>query len=204
MEAHDGGVGEVIRRESLLRKEGIAYVAGCKNGGPGLEPAKGGIWLVASRPGASVRRPRVELIASGESRTVGSGATADIVVPDRYMSRMHFRIRWLGGCPTIEDLASTNGTTINGIQVAGRLRVSPPSLVRAGMSEFSLFPAVATERGSAVEFGRVLGLGDDTAALFHDMFSSSMRQGPMARLAAWYVGMLLDRGRETAAKAPVA
>ncbi len=165
-------------------------------GESGVEPLRrpGGLWLVTSRPAANGRQTAVELIPPGESRTVGSGRTADIQVPDRFMSRMHFRIRWLGNSPTVEDLASTNGTTVNGVPVAGRLRMSAPALLRAGMSEFGAFPAVATDRGLAVSFGRLLGLGDDTAILFHELFSASMRQGAMARLAAWYVGLLLDDG----------
>jgi len=155
----------------------------------------GGLWLVvAARGGGGGQRPRAEFLAVGQSRAVGSGRAADIVVADRFMSRMHFGVRWLGHGPTVEDLGSTNGTTVNGIQVAGRLCVSAPALIRAGMSEFSLFPAVATERGRAAEFGRLLGIGEDTAVLFHELFAASMRQGPMARLAAWYVGLLLDEG----------
>jgi len=159
----------------------------------------GGLWLVSARAGATAQRPRVEFVPAGTTRSVGSGKTADIVVADRFMSRMHFSIRWLGDNPTIEDLTSTNGTTINGVPVAGRLRMSLPSLVRAGMSEFGLFEAAATERGRAVVCGRLLGLGEDSALLFHELFSASMRQGPMARLAAWYVGMMMDRGGQAGA-----
>ncbi len=55
--------------------------------------------------------------------TIGRGADCDIVLDDRQISRLHARILWRGDHYEIEDLASKNGTHLNGRDV-----VSPQPL----------------------------------------------------------------------------
>ena len=55
--------------------------------------------------------------------TIGRSADCDIVLDDRQISRLHARILWRGDHYEIEDLASKNGTHLNGRDV-----VSPQPL----------------------------------------------------------------------------
>jgi DNA-binding NtrC family response regulator len=61
---------------------------------------RGGGRLVSLEPGASV--------------TIGREPPADVVVPDRSLSRKHARFTWSDGEVIVEDLASTNGTLLRG------------------------------------------------------------------------------------------
>jgi predicted component of type VI protein secretion system len=49
--------------------------------------------------------------------TIGRSADCDIVLDDRQISRLHARILWRGDHYEIEDLASKNGTHLNGRDV---------------------------------------------------------------------------------------
>jgi predicted component of type VI protein secretion system len=52
--------------------------------------------------------------------TIGRSADCDIVLDDRQVSRLHARILWRGDGYELEDLASKNGTHLNGRDVEGR------------------------------------------------------------------------------------
>jgi DNA-binding CsgD family transcriptional regulator len=54
---------------------------------------------------------------------VGRGVDADIQVDDERVSRQHARLRWVAGAFELEDLGSTNGTRVNGEQVAAPVRL---------------------------------------------------------------------------------
>ncbi len=64
----------------------------------------------------------------GEDRiwTLGRSSQNDIAIPDASLSRHHARISLKGGVPSIEDLGSLNGTTLNGE------RIAVPHLLREG------------------------------------------------------------------------
>jgi two-component system response regulator AtoC len=53
-----------------------------------------------------------------ESFVVGRGEPADLVLPDRTLSRAHVRFSLSAGRLTMEDLGSTNGCSINGARVS--------------------------------------------------------------------------------------
>ncbi len=52
-----------------------------------------------------------------ESLIIGRSATVDLHVPDRFLSRRHARLFFDQGCWWIEDLASRNGSWINGRRI---------------------------------------------------------------------------------------
>jgi pSer/pThr/pTyr-binding forkhead associated (FHA) protein/ketosteroid isomerase-like protein len=58
--------------------------------------------------------------------TIGREKTNDVVINDKALSRFHARLRKTGNGCTLEDLGSTNGTTVN-----GRL-ISSPSPLKPG------------------------------------------------------------------------
>ena len=49
-----------------------------------------------------------------EPVTIGRDATADLVIPDDALSRLHFSIAHEGEHYTIKDLGSQNGTSVDG------------------------------------------------------------------------------------------
>ena len=50
--------------------------------------------------------------------TIGRGAVNDIQVPGTWVSRQHARIKWTGTGYVVEDMGSTNGTVVNGVENA--------------------------------------------------------------------------------------
>ena len=58
-------------------------------------------------------------VMHGEELTIGRGGEADIVLPERQISRLHVRIAHGADGYSIEDLQSKNGTHLNGEQLVG-------------------------------------------------------------------------------------
>lgn len=51
------------------------------------------------------------------SMIVGRGQDSDIMLNDRLSSRSHARIHWDGTTLSVEDLNTTNGTKVNGVEI---------------------------------------------------------------------------------------
>ncbi|MFD1715168.1 FhaA domain-containing protein [Amnibacterium flavum] len=67
-----------------------------------------------------------------QSRTIiGRGSDADITIDDTGTSRKHVEIVWDGNRAQVNDLGSTNGTTLNGERVSKAL-LAPDSVVQIG------------------------------------------------------------------------
>ncbi len=82
-----------------------------------------------------------------DKTTVGRDAVADIQVNDSGLSRTHFAISWDGANATVEDLGSTNGTTVAGHDVKLQ-NISADTVIKAGRTEF-VFRVVAKNQGDA-------------------------------------------------------
>jgi protease PrsW len=66
---------------------------------------------------------------------IGRMAGNDIVLSDPLVSRYHTTIRWTPTGYELEDLASANGTYVQGRRVAGRLPLEPGQIIRLGNTE---------------------------------------------------------------------
>lgn len=66
---------------------------------------------------------RAELVALDEPVTVGRGATADVAIADRSLSREHARFERRGDEVVVVDLGSTNGIWVAGRRVEGEAAV---------------------------------------------------------------------------------
>ena len=64
----------------------------------------------------------------------------DVVLDDRLVSRRHAELKLVDNKLEIEDLASTNGTRVNGRQVT-RKRLIPNDLISIGPTSLRIFPA---------------------------------------------------------------
>jgi DNA-binding CsgD family transcriptional regulator len=80
------------------------------------------------------------------STIVGRGADADIQLDDESVSRRHARLSYVEGSFEIEDLASKNGTRVNGAQVVAPVRLSAGDHVGLGDSDFQLILVSALRR----------------------------------------------------------
>lgn len=77
--------------------------------------------------------------------TIGRDTSADIQVNDAGLSRTHFAINWDGGSATVEDLGSTNGTTVAGLNVKTQ-KIGADTVIKAGRTEF-IFRVIAKNQG---------------------------------------------------------
>jgi ABC-type multidrug transport system ATPase subunit/pSer/pThr/pTyr-binding forkhead associated (FHA) protein len=83
------------------------------------------------------------------SWTCGSDESCDIRVPERYVSGRHCRLERCDDEWFLEDLGSTNGTFVNGEQVAHRRRVSPSDVITLGRSHKLPWPSEGGRRPGA-------------------------------------------------------
>lgn len=77
--------------------------------------------------------------------TIGRDTSADIQVNDAGLSRTHFAINWDGSSATVEDLGSTNGTTVAGLNVKTQ-SIGADTVIKAGRTEF-IFRVIAKNQG---------------------------------------------------------
>ncbi len=86
---------------------------------------------------------------------IGRGSDADITIADTGTSRRHVEILWDGNRAQVNDLGSTNGTTLNGERVDKAL-LPPDSVVQIGRTRivFRVVPQATDGPSEAVRSGR--------------------------------------------------
>jgi pSer/pThr/pTyr-binding forkhead associated (FHA) protein len=91
--------------------------------------------------------PRLEVIAAGgyepgttfdvsRGATLGRADTADIRVDDSFASSAHARVFERNDFMNVEDLASTNGTYLNGRKLVATEQLRVGDVIRIGDSEY--------------------------------------------------------------------
>lgn len=82
---------------------------------------------------------------SQSSLLIGRASDCDIVLDDQETSRHHARFFWRGSQLMVEDLGSTNGTLVNGVQIKGAQVLREGDRVETGASIFGVqnLPAAA-------------------------------------------------------------
>ncbi len=96
--------------------------------------------------------PPFERNLDQDSLVVGRSSEADLILPDRFLSRQHARIYREGDTWLIEDLGSRNGTQVNGVTIDGATPLAVHDVVRLCSSALILDEARSsaddTERAS--------------------------------------------------------
>ena len=64
--------------------------------------------------------------------SLGRSSQNDLVFHDQMLSRHHCRIYFDGGVPVVSDLATVNGTIVNGTPIAADTRLAPGDTIAIG------------------------------------------------------------------------
>jgi len=104
-------------------------------------PTEPGYWLVMRRGPLQNQMYQLE----GAVVNIGRDLANDIAIRDGQISRYHLRLRLQGQDYHLEDLGSTNGTRINGLQIAQRTRLNDGDIIALGDSILLTYDLVYLE-----------------------------------------------------------
>ena len=90
-------------------------------------------WLVVERGGGLEQGQRFDLIGG---LSIGRSKEADVQIDDRYASGIHARLFSREGRHWVEDMNSTNGTTLNGAALNGEAELGDGDTVQIGDTVF--------------------------------------------------------------------
>ncbi|HXF32778.1 MAG TPA: FHA domain-containing protein [Solirubrobacterales bacterium] len=90
-------------------------------------------WLVAERGGGLERDSRFDLIGG---LSIGRSKDSDVQIEDRYASGIHIRLFSREGRYFVEDMRSTNGTTLNGSELEGEAELVDGDTIQIGDTVF--------------------------------------------------------------------
>ena len=96
--------------------------------GPGGRAAATDAFLVAVRGGGLPPGERYDLFGG---LSIGRSSDADVRIEDRFASAIHARLYSRGASYYVEDMSSTNGTFLNGGQLAGEAELSTSTRSRS-------------------------------------------------------------------------
>lgn len=74
-----------------------------------------------------------------DEMVIGRGTDADIVLPERQVSRYHLKIHYRDGRYLLEDLDSKNGTFLNGQQIKGTIPIQDGDEIQIALCVRLLF-----------------------------------------------------------------
>lgn len=107
--------------------------------------------------------PQEQVIVGPNGLSVGRGSANDLVIRQTQISKEHIRLFWQNGDLLVEDLDSTNGTTVNEERLTPHVpfRLQPGDTIHLGkhvliVEEISAEAAPQTEPGSIPEEMRQL------------------------------------------------
>ncbi len=85
-------------------------------------------------------------VVEGQSLLVGRGSACDVVLDDDLASREHFRLSFVDGQLTVEDLGSRNGVLVNGLPIQGHQELHHGDHITAGRTPLSIVQQVHEPR----------------------------------------------------------
>lgn len=103
---------------------------------PGRAAPGAKAWALVVDAGPALPAGSAFTIYSGERVVIGRAPDSDIVLEDTFVSSRHASVTAGDDGLVVEDLGSTNGTLVGGLEVEGRLFVGPGATVAIGDSVF--------------------------------------------------------------------
>jgi pSer/pThr/pTyr-binding forkhead associated (FHA) protein len=76
----------------------------------------------------------MSFVISGTQAIIGREEGLDVVLQDPESSRRHARISWQSGRYVVEDMGSTNGTFVNGLQITTPRPLNPGDSISIGQT----------------------------------------------------------------------
>jgi hypothetical protein len=117
-------------QDSMILRPAAAAAAGLRR----AAPARRSVRLVVQRSPTFEEGDEFQL--NSAPLTVGRGGQNDLVLAgDEFASARHARIEVRGDGIWVQDLASTNGTYVNGTRVAGAQRLDAGDILRVGETD---------------------------------------------------------------------
>lgn len=107
-------------------------------------PTEPGYWLVMRR--GPLRNQIYQLEAALVN--IGRDLANDIAIRDGQVSRYHLRLTLQGQDYCVEDLGSTNGTRVNGLQISQRTRLNDGDIITLGDSILLTYDLVYLEQSA--------------------------------------------------------
>lgn len=96
-------------------------------------PAPSHPWLDITEPGGTGRSVEV-----ARRIVIGRGAAADVRIDDDYASESHVAFGVEGDQVWVEDLGSTNGTTMGATRIRGRIHLKPGAEILVGRTKVTV------------------------------------------------------------------
>lgn len=151
-------------------------------------------------PLVEVRQPKSKPLIVAVRDVVEIGRDCDgLLLSDPEVSRRHVALRLDGDVVVLEDLGSTNGTTVNGRKITSPTNLSEQDIVRLGRTELQIIAATGRARparkpmpmsvagpatGGAVVRGKVDSSGARMTSIDAIADAVDEEQGKVAKLAA--------------------
>jgi phosphoserine phosphatase RsbU/P len=127
----------------------------------------------------------MKVSSAGPTITLGRANECTIPIKDRYLSRRHAEIVFLGGEWLVRDCGSVNGTLLNGAKLALPVPLRPGDRIALGDTE------VIFEAGEGSEQSKIIALDSDSHAKslvvpIHAI-DDTVRTGVLASLAMQFI-----------------
>ena len=111
-------------------------VAPTGSAGPAAGSSTGGTWALVVEQSPHAHEGWAFVVPHGTRMVAGRAADVDIHLPDTFVSSHHVRVEARSDGLVVEDLGSTNGTFVNGEEIAGPVVTGPGDRVAVGDSVF--------------------------------------------------------------------
>ena len=100
-------------------------------------PVPAPVPVVPAPAGASLRSGATVIPVPAAGAVIGRSSSCEVVLEDPNASRRHAAIRRTAEGWTIEDLGSTNGVRVNGVQAVGARRLADGDRIELGHTELT-------------------------------------------------------------------
>ena len=114
---------------------GGPMVAGGAAGPAALDPPRA-CWALVVEQGPHAREGWAFVIPPGARMVAGRASDVDMHLQDTFVSSHHARVEAEAGGLMVADLASTNGTSVNGEEMAGAALLGPADRLTVGDTVF--------------------------------------------------------------------